>query len=65
MPVHHSLVVVATLVYLIGKVRVLVSDPDLFLEALLFVVELAKAVLEHLSLKIERNGVRTKAGNYF
>ena len=49
-PLHHGSVVLATLLYLISEVRVLVSDSYLLLQALLFVVQLAKAVFEHLSL---------------
>ena len=43
-PVQHCLVQLATLLNLIGKLRVLLSDLDLFLQTLFFIVQLAQPV---------------------
>lgn len=61
-PIHHGSVVVATLLHLVSEVRMLIGDADLLLQALFFVVQLAKAIFEHLSLYITCNGVSTSQG---
>ena len=64
-PLHDCLVMVAALLHLVSEVRVLVGDADLLLQALLFVVQLAKTIFEHLRLCITCNGVSIKIDNYF
>jgi hypothetical protein len=49
-PVHQGLVLLTATPDLVSEVGVLVGDLDLLLQAHLLVVELAQAVLEHLSL---------------
>ena len=53
-PGHHIVVLLATHVDVIGKLAVLVRNLDLSLQALLLIVELTKAVLQHLSLIINK-----------
>ena len=48
MPVHHCIVFIASSVDLVGKFRVLLGNPNLFLQPLLLVVELSETILKHL-----------------
>ena len=48
-PFHHCVVLISSWLDLIGELRMLLRNPDLFLQPLLFVVQLTEAVLEHHS----------------
>ena len=52
MPVHHCIVFIASSVYLISEFRVLLGNPNLFLQPLLLVVELSETILKHLRLDL-------------
>ena len=60
-PVHQGLIFLATLLHLISEFRVFLSDTNLLLQTLLFIVQLAKAILKHHSLQAFRNGNFTKS----
>lgn len=49
-PVHHRIVLITAISNLVSELTVFVSDPDLFLQPLFFVVQLAETVFEHLCL---------------
>ena len=51
-PVHHGVVLIASLLHVVCKLRVLLRDPDLFLQPLFFIVELSQAIFEHLRLNL-------------
>lgn len=51
-PVHHRTVLISAILDLIGELRVLLSNPDLFLQPLLLVVQLTQAILQHLCLDL-------------
>lgn len=51
-PLHHSLVLFSARFDLVCKLRVLLSNLDLFLQPLLLVVQLAQPIFEHLSLDL-------------
>lgn len=40
-PVHHGIVLISPLFHLVGKLRVFLRDPDLFLQPLFFIVQLS------------------------
>ena len=52
MPVHHCIVFIASSVDLVGEFRVLLGNPNLFLQPLLLVVELSETILKHLRLDL-------------
>ena len=52
MPGHHCIVFVASSVYLICEFRVLLGNPDLFLQPLFLVVKLSETILKHLRLDL-------------
>ena len=52
MPVHHSIVLLASIVYLISEFRVLLGNSNLFLQPLFLVVELSETILKHLRLDL-------------
>ena len=49
-PIHHGLVLVASVLDLVGELAVLLGDANLFLQPLLLVMQLAQAVLHHQRL---------------
>ena len=51
-PVHHGVVLIAALLHLVCKLRVLLRNPDLFLQPLFFIVKFSQAILEHLRLNL-------------
>lgn len=51
-PVQHCVVLIAPIFHLICKLRVLLSNPDLFLQPLLLIVKLSQAIFEHLRLDL-------------
>ena len=53
-PIHEGLVLIASLLHLVGELRVLLRDSDLLLKSLLLVVQLSQTVLEHLGLAISK-----------
>ena len=52
MPVHHCIVFIASSVDLVSEFRVLLGNPNLFLQPLLLVVELSETILKHLRLDL-------------
>ena len=50
MPGHHRIVIIASPLYLISELRVLLGNPNLLLQPLLFVMELSETIFQHLSL---------------
>ena len=50
MPGHHSIVIIASPLYLISEFRVLLCNPNLLLQPLFFVMELSETIFQHLSL---------------
>ena len=60
-PVHQGLIFLATLLHLISEFGVFLSDANLLLQTLLFIVQLAKAILKHHSLQAFGNGNFTKS----
>ena len=51
-PAHHSVVLFSPRLHLISKLRMLLGNLYLFLQPLLFVVQLSKPVLQHLRLNL-------------
>lgn len=52
MPVHHCIVFIASSVDLVGEFRVLLGNPNLFLQPLLLIVQLSETILKHLRLDL-------------
>ena len=52
MPIHHCIVFITSRLHLICELRVFLSNPDLFLQPLFFVMELSKTIFKHLSLNL-------------
>ena len=51
-PVHHGVVLIASLLHMVCKLRVLLCNPDLFLQPLFFIVKFSQAILKHLRLNL-------------
>ena len=51
-PVHHRAVLVAPLLHMVGKLRMLLRNLDLLLQPLLLIGQLAQPVFEHLRLDL-------------
>ena len=51
-PLHHTIVLIASLLHLVSELRMLLSDSDLFLQPLLLVVQFPETIFKHLSLDL-------------
>lgn len=51
-PIHETVIIFASLSDLIGKLTMFVGNIYLLLKSDLFIIQLAKAVLEHVSLNL-------------
>ena len=49
MPIHQSLIIVSALIHCIGKIRMLLRNPNLFLQPLFLIMQFAQPILKHES----------------